>query len=248
MPRKLQEKIDYYEFLIDFVAHEVRNPLSAVVMFTRLMKEGAYGEITPRHQDVLDRILANTLRIEHMTDDFLNLSLIEAKETYLQQEELDLCVDLIKPVIDSLEKKHLFTKEQRRAFQSKTKGSIQVWADRKLMNVVFDNLFFNAVKYGREGGKITYGWRPDGDRVVVWVKNEGQGVRTKDLSVIFDKFVRLRDPKIPPKRGTGLGLYNVRRIVEMHAGTIWAESKYGHDFTILFTLRRTPPVSASSAR
>jgi len=237
---QLQDKIDYYEFLIDFVSHEIRNPLSAVVMFTRLMKEGAYGELDPRQLEVLDRILANSTRIEHMTDDFLNLSLVENARTYLHPEELDLYPDIIVPAIDALEKKHLFTREQKQAFKNQVKKSVRVWADRRLMNVVIDNLFFNAVKYGREGGEITYGWRTRGEQVVIWVRNEGQGVRKKDLAVIFDKFVRLKDPKIPPKRGTGLGLFNVRRIIEMHGGRIWAESKYGSSFTILFTLPRRP--------
>jgi signal transduction histidine kinase len=236
MAENLQDKVDYYEFLIDFVSHEVRNPLSAVIMFARLMKEGSYGNLSERQEEVLDRILANSARIEHMTDDFLNLSRIESQEAYIRKEKCDLYADIIHPAIVSLEKKLLFSHEQRKAFTAEVPESTAVSVDRNLILIVFDNLFFNAVKYGRPGGRITYGWKDGDGEMLINVSNEGQGVKKEDLEIIFDKFIRLKDPNIKPEKGTGLGLYNVRKIISMHAGRIWAESEYGRSFTVIFTL------------
>ncbi len=236
MAGNLQDKVDYYEFLIDFVSHEVRNPLAAVIMFTRLMQEGSYGALSERQLEVLERILANATRIEHMTDDFLNLSRIESREAYLKKEKCDLYADIILQAIASLEKKMLFGHEQRKSFVAERPDSTAVSVDRNLILIVFDNLFFNAVKYGHPDGRISYGWKDMGGETLVNVSNDGQGVRQEDLGVIFEKFIRLKDPNIKPEKGTGLGLYNVRKIVSMHGGRIWAESDYGRSFTVKFTL------------
>jgi signal transduction histidine kinase len=241
MPEKLQQQVDHYQFLIGFVAHEVRNPLAAITLYVRLMLEGKYGALSPKQLEVLDRILANASRIEHMTDDFMNLTRVESQGGKPNLEETDLVGDLIEPAINSLMEKHLFEPEQRGLFVADTRESVRVLADRPLLAIVFDNLFYNAVKYGREGGLIGHGWRREGEMVEIRVRNEGQGVRPEALGTIFEKFIRINDPAIPPRKGTGLGLYNVRRIVELHGGTIRAESNYGRDFTVVFTLPAVLP-------
>ncbi len=241
MPEKLQQQVDHYQFLIGFVAHEVRNPLAALTLYVRLLIEGKYGQLSDKQLEVLDRILANASRIEHMTDDFMNLTRVESQGIQPNLKELDLVSNLVKPAIDSLMQKHLFEPEQRGLFVADTEGSVRVLADRALMAVVFDNLFYNAIKYGREGGLIGYGWRREGDQVEIRVRNQGQGVKPEDLGTIFGKFVRVNDPAMPPRKGTGLGLYNVKRIIESHGGTIRAESVYGKEFSVIFTLPVAPP-------
>jgi signal transduction histidine kinase len=69
------------------------------------------------------------------------------------------------------------------------------------------------------------------------VYNEGKGVRPEDLGAIFGKFVRIKDTDLPSQPGTGLGLYNVQRIVKLHGGEIWAESDYGRNFAVWFTIK-----------
>jgi signal transduction histidine kinase len=238
---ELRDRIDYYEFLIGFIAHEVKNPLSAVVFFSRLMEEGGYGELKPRQREAVGHILANAARIEHMVEDFLNLTRLEGGGDFLRLEPLHLHRDVVDPVLEAMERKHLFAPDQRGRFVCESPGEVVVRGDRALLNVVFDNLFYNAVKYGREGGSIRYGWREDGDAARIHVVNEGLGVRKRDLKHIFVKFFRVRDPKMPERKGTGLGLYNVRRIVEMHRGMIEADSRYGRYFAIHFTLPLDTP-------
>lgn len=244
MPEELRKKVDYYEFLLDFLSHEIRNPLTSMVMFGRLLREGSYGKLSERQEQVLDRILANAHRIEHMTRDFLNLSLVESEGRPLQMEELDLYADLIVPAVEGLRAKHLFPEGAERAFHPMVPASTQVRGDRSLLNVVFDNLLFNAVKYGRPGTPIGYGWHDEEEGVAVSIHNEGQGVRPEHLADIFEKFVRLKDPTIGPQKGTGLGLYNVRTIIEAHGGRIRAESEYGRSFTVTFSLPRRPACPA----
>jgi two-component system phosphate regulon sensor histidine kinase PhoR len=72
----------------------------------------------------------------------------------------------------------------------------------------------------------------------MFVTNEGQGVKPEALAKVFTKFYRVQDEKMAPQPGTGLGLYNVQRIVRLHRGAIRATSRYGRDFTVRFTLPR----------
>ena len=247
MPEEHKKRIDQAEFIINFVSHEIKNPLSAVIMFTRLFKEGAYGEVSDDQQETLDRILANAARIDHMTSDFLTLSSLESGDRFLQMEDLDFYDNIILPAITSLEKNLLFSPKQTKILKDRGDCGVRIRADRRLMTVVYDNLLFNAIKYGRQGGEITLGCREEPDQFVLNVYNEGQGVREEDLEFIFERFVRLKDPNMPSKRGTGLGLYNVRRIIEMHGGRIWPESEYGRYFNVLFTLPRDGSSSKGSA-
>jgi signal transduction histidine kinase len=104
------------------------------------------------------------------------------------------------------------------------------------MVTLYDNLFFNAIKYGREDGRITWDCLVEDEHWLMRVYNEGKGVRPEDLGAIFDKFVRIKDTDLPSQPGTGLGLYNVQRIVKLHGGEIWAESDYGRNFAVWFTI------------
>jgi len=73
-------------------------------------------------------------------------------------------------------------------------------------------------------------------------------VRPEALAKVFTKFYRVQDEKMPPQPGTGLGLYNVQRIVRLHRGTVRAASRYGRDFTIRFTIPRPAADAPGRAR
>jgi signal transduction histidine kinase len=121
----------------------------------------------------------------------------------------------------------------------------RVFADRQMLLTIYDNLFFNALKYGRQAGKIVWGCGVRKNAWEMYVTNEGQGVKPEALAKVFTKFYRVLDQKMPPQPGTGLGLYNVQRIVRLHQGTIRASSRYGRDFTVRFTLPRPDKAPAA---
>jgi len=246
----MQRKLDMYEFLLDFIAHEIRNPLNSIIMFGNLLTEGAYGAVPQKQAEVIARVLASAYRIEHMTGDFLNLRRVDGGEELLHCEWLDLRSDVVEVTLRDLAAKFPhYAARLARVRRAGCCSATRVFADRQLLLTVYDNLFFNALKYGRQAGKIVWGC---GIRKHAWemfVTNEGQGVKPEALAKVFTKFYRVQDEKMPPQPGTGLGLYNVQRIVHLHQGTIRASSRYGHDFTVRFTLPRpdTAPVFAKHA-
>jgi signal transduction histidine kinase len=245
----MQRKLDMYEFLLDFIAHEIRNPLNSIIMFGNLLTEGAYGAVPPQQAEVLGRVLASAYRIEHMTGDFLNLRRVDGGEEMLHREWLDLKSDVVEATVRDLAAKFpAYASRLARVRRDGSCSTARVFADRQMLLTVYDNLFFNALKYGRSAGKITWGCAVRSRAWEMFVTNEGQGVKPEALAKVFTKFYRVQDKKLPPQPGTGLGLYNVQRIVRLHKGTVSASSRYGKDFTVRFTLPRPDGGPAGSAR
>jgi signal transduction histidine kinase len=115
-------------------------------------------------------------------------------------------------------------------------GAIQLQGDPALLETVYRNLFGNALKYRHPNGKIAYGVVDRGDSYLFNVWNEGPGVPPDQVEAIFEKFYRVHNEITQEKRGTGLGLYNIRRIIEAHGGKIWCESNPGLWVNFLFVL------------
>jgi signal transduction histidine kinase len=112
----------------------------------------------------------------------------------------------------------------------------EIYADRDLLRIVYDNLLSNAIKYGKENGKIRLKAEKDNGRMVLSVYNEGQGIPQDKIARLFRKFSRLDSPGCAGKKGTGLGLYICREIIEKHGGEIWAKSEEGKWAKFLFSL------------
>ena len=235
---KMTRKLDLYEFLMDFVSHEIRNPLNSIIMFGNLMSDGTYGQLSPEQKEILKRILVSAYRIEHMTGDFLNMRRVDSREEVLHREWLHMKKDIILVTLADLADKFPHLEGRLAGVREGDCSAGKIFADRQLMLTMYDNLFFNALKYGREGGRIVWDCLMEEDSWMMRVYNEGKGVKQEELSKIFDKFVRIKDAEIPSQPGTGLGLYNVQRIVQLHGGKIWAESNYGKDFAVWFTIPR----------
>jgi signal transduction histidine kinase len=182
-----------------------------------------------------------------MTGDFLNLRRPEGGEEMLRREWLDLKTDVVEATLRDLAAK--FPAHAARLSRVRREGACtatRVFADRQMLLTIYDNLFFNALKYGRKAGKISWGCAVRKRSWEMFVTNEGQGVKPEALAKVFTKFYRVQDEKMPPQPGTGLGLYNVQSIVRLHQGTVRASSHYGRDFTVRFTLPRPDAVPAAA--
>ena len=104
-------------------------------------------------------------------------------------------------------------------------ANILLKADLNMTREVFENLVSNAVKYGRDGGRVTLGARRADRFVQMSVRNEGAGIPPDKLDTIFQKFTRLEESEaVQKQKGTGLGLFITKHIVESHGGRIEVES------------------------
>jgi signal transduction histidine kinase len=143
--------------------------------------------------------------------------------------------DVILPAITGLKERYPYSFESYDTSMGGV-GAIRLEGDPALLEIVYRNLFGNALKYSNPGGKLAYGFVDQGDSFLFNVWNSGPGVEPHLVERIFDKFYRVRDDSTKAKRGTGLGLYNVRKIIEAHGGRIWCETKPGEWINFLFVL------------
>ena len=116
-------------------------------------------------------------------------------------------------------------------------ASLFVRGDRNALEQVLINLLDNAVKYGRQGGKILLSAvEKDQREIQISVKDDGIGIPREDLPRIFERFYRVDKGRSQELGGTGLGLSIVKHIVQAHGGQVWAESEPGKGSTFYFTL------------
>jgi len=132
--------------------------------------------------------------------------------------------DVVAPVVDGLQRG---LEARRMILESHVPEGMTVEADRDLLRIVVDNLLSNAIKYGREGGKVRIEAVHEVDPTVLSVYNEGPGVAPDKIPLLFRKFSRVYHPELVGQKGTGLGLYICKEIIDKHGGRISVTSEEG---------------------
>ena len=200
-----------------------------------MFKNGILGEMANEKQrHIIDIMLRNVDRLLDMSMKYLRLSKIESGELEIVKRKMNIFTEAVSPVVKS-EKMRLEEKGMHLRIENESRfREIEVEADPVLIMVVYTNLISNAIRYGKTGGEITIGYWEDEKNYYFYVKNEGKGIPKDKLSVIFEKFVRLEEET--QIKGSGLGLYNTKEIIERHGGKIWAESEEGKWANFIFTL------------
>jgi len=208
----------------DFVSnasHELRTPLTSIRGYLEAIqdaaREGAMPD--PAFVDVAHR---NALRMERLIDDLLDLSRAESAAVPLEREEIAL-PDLLARIADL----HREPAERAGKTLEVVAGDGTVRVDVRKLILAVSNLVDNAVKYGKEGGRVTLSGKVEGGACTMEVADDGPGIPPDELPRIFERFYRVDKGRSRDMGGTGLGLSIARHVVESHGGTIRAESRLG---------------------
>jgi signal transduction histidine kinase len=231
------------EFLA-VLAHELRNPLAPIRNALALLEvPGALGPEAAWSRDVIERQVDQLTRL---VEDLLDVSRISSGKIKLQTETLDLAsvvragVETSLPLIEA--RKHDLILQIPGA-------AIPVSGDQVRLTQVVANLLNNAAKFQDEGGQISVTVALDGPDATVRIADRGIGIAPQTLPRVFDLFAQADKPIDRPEVGLGIGLSIVKNLVELHGGTVKAESAgpgQGSEFTI--RLPRAPePARPSSA-
>jgi two-component system NtrC family sensor kinase len=231
---ELRTTNENYIEMLGFVAHELKNPLTSATMSLHTVKDGYLGEISDAQRKSLDSVAQSLDYFGDMIKNYLDLSQLERGDFQVNKGSISIHPDVIAPTIDALGHE---LRERRMVVANHVPVDLVLNADRHLLRVVYDNLLSNALKYGRPGGKIVLdGQASNGDHMTFSVRNDGEGIPSEKMPMLFGKFRRLDSPEYATKKGTGLGLYICKEIIERHGGEIWADSKTGEWVKFSFTL------------
>lgn len=209
---------------VSFASHQLRAPLTAMKGYGSLLLEGDMGELPKAAREGIERIFESTKTLTNIVDDYLNVSRIELGTMKYTFETLDmktLVEDVIGELRPNIEKKGLtFT------FHAQNNGTdYRVTADRDKLKQVVANLIDNSVKYTPSGSvAVTLEYDHAVRKIVFKIKDTGIGIDPETLPHLFQKFSRAGNAGKVNIKGTGLGLYVAKQIVEAHHGTVRAES------------------------
>lgn len=226
--RKLDEtrKNDF----IGMASHELKTPLTSLSAMIQVAGMRLEGNPDTFLSGAMDRANTQVKKMTRMINGFLNISRLEAGKLHIEKDLFDLNA-LLQEIFEETKlivNTHTVTLQQA--------GIANVYADRDKIDSVISNLITNAVKYSPKGKSIKIGSEIRGDKVVVWVNDEGIGIKPKDLKQIFDRYHRVESDDTRHISGFGIGLYLSAEIIGRHDGEIWAESEPGKGSSFYFSL------------
>jgi signal transduction histidine kinase len=230
--RQLEEASQHKSQFLANMSHELRTPLNAILGYTELMADGAYGEPSEKMRSVLKRLEANGRHLLGLINDVLDLSKIEAGQLVLDLSDYSV-QDIAQTVRSTLEP---LAADKKLAFKLDMPAELPSGhGDGRRLTQVLINLVGNAIKF-TDAGEVAIKAEADNGSFHVSVRDTGPGISAADQAKLFQEFQQADNAITKKKGGTGLGLAISKRIIEMHGGRIWIDSKLGEGSTFSFTV------------
>lgn len=218
---------------VSLVTHEFRTPLTSIKGYAEMMLDGDTGELTDEQREFLETVCRNADYLSELVDELLEVSRIEAGAMRLDIREFDISATIEK-VVDQM-RPQIERKEQELSIDV-PQDVPKVEADERRTSQIILNLVSNAHKYTPSDGNITISAAAERDHVRVDIADNGIGLTEDERDQIFSKFFRADNPETAKERGTGLGLWITRSLVEMQGGEISVQSRPGEGSTFSFTI------------
>jgi two-component system, OmpR family, sensor histidine kinase VicK len=218
---ELYEKLKVHDKMqkefINVAAHELRTPVQPILGLSEVLlsKKGNIED----YFDLVSAINRNAKRLQHLTEDILDVTRIESNTLILHKEEVDVC-EKISNVIDDI-KDQINDPGKLRVVFYQPKNPVYVSADKTRLYQVIANLLNNAIKFTKEGTISINVEDKENSQVTISVKDTGAGISPEIAPRLFTKFVTTSDA------GTGLGLYLSKSIVDAHGGKMWGHNNPG---------------------
>lgn len=222
--------------LISNISHDLKTPITAVKGYVEGIMDGVAD--TPEKMDRYVRTIYNkTNEMDHLINELTFYSKIDTNRipyTFSKLNVEDYFSDCAEEIGLELE-----TRGIQLCYANYVDRSVQVIADGEQIRRVIHNIIGNAIKYmDKAKGVIQIRVKDVGDFVQVEIEDNGQGIASKDLAYIFDRFYRTDVSRNSSKGGSGIGLSIVKKIMEDHGGKVWATSREGIGTIMYFVLRK----------
>ncbi|MBQ5735563.1 MAG: HAMP domain-containing histidine kinase [Lachnospiraceae bacterium] len=219
--------------LITNVAHDLRTPLTSIIGYMELLVNG--NNIPEETRDKYLKVAYNkSLRLQKLIEDLFGFTKLNYGKIAMNIAK----VDIVKLMAQLLEEFYPNFMENSLEYSlESTENQVMIEADGDLLARLFDNLINNAIKYGKDGKKVSVVIRKVDDIVHVAVINYGKVIPKEDIDKVFNKFYRVEQSRSVNTGGTGLGLAIAKNIAMMHGGDIVVQSDlYGTIFDVTLSV------------
>ena len=231
MTKQMNEDDKQIKFqFLSVLSHELKSPINAVEGYLRMMKDKEVGNEVDDYIEIIDRSLIRIKGMRHLINDLLDLTKIESGEKTRELVKIDL-TEILKFSSDTLEP---LANQKKIKIYSDSPENLFITADRQEIEIIFNNLISNAIKYNKEGGHVNITLKELASSVLITVEDTGIGMTGDDIAKLFHDFVRIKNINTKNIVGTGLGLSIVKKLIELYNGKIDVSStpNEGSIFTI----------------
>jgi signal transduction histidine kinase len=228
VPRMVESPDAAPSELVSMISHELRNPLASIRGFGVLLRDRTDSLSDDERREFVDAIVRQTDNLSNLIGDVLDVSQMVAGRFRYAALPYDAGELLLECVGDAR------AAYPGHRFRLDTGDLPSVSGDRDRIKQVLLNLLSNACRYSKEGSAVTVTAHGKDDSIEVSVADEGVGIEPGDLPRLFGRFERLHRASLPKVKGTGLGLYIAKQIVEAHGGSIVARSEPGRGTVFTF--------------
>jgi PAS domain S-box-containing protein len=230
MEAALRDAVQARDQVLGIVAHDLRNPLTQIMMQSKLMHRPS-SRPERRNQRPAEVISRAAARMNRLIQDLLDVTRLEAGRLPVERRPLSPGALAAEAVDMAVAFAASSSVDLRLAL---ARDLPDVWVDRDRLLQVFENLIGNAMKFTKSGGRITVGAEARNQEVLFWVKDTGVGISAEELPYVFDRFWQAAAGA--DRLGAGLGLSITKGIVEAHGGRIWVESTAGRGSSFYFSI------------
>ena len=205
--------------LIVYLAHDIKTPLTSMIGYLSILDE--IDDMPKKKQkNYISIALDKSYRLEDLINELFDVARFNSEKIVLEKEELNLNL-MLEQIIDDF---YPTLREVNKSIKLNYDEPISINGDSDKLSRVFNNLIKNAISYSKEESEIVINLKKDNNNAIVEVINKGKQISKEKLSKIFEKFYRLDSARTSRTGGSGLGLAIAKDIVELHNGTIIAES------------------------
>ena len=218
-----------YQFL-SVLSHELKAPLNAIEGYLRMMQEKQSGDRIEDYSTPIERSLQRIQGMRNLIMDLLDLTKVKLE----RKEEKIEAVHLSNIASNAIVTVRPYAIQMEVSITLSMKSDVVIMADPTDMEIIFNNLVSNSIKYNKRGGKAEIKIDEDASDVILVFSDTGIGIMEEDKENLFSEFVRIKNEKTRNISGSGLGLSIVKKVVELYIGSITVDSSpdVGTTFTV----------------
>ncbi len=205
---------------LSVLSHELKAPLNAIEGYLKMIKDRQNGTKLEDYDVMIDRSLDRIKGMRHLILDLLDLTRVESGKAKRNITEVDLVL-VARTAMDTMRP---YAIQRDVTLKLHHEGAVSIQADAEEMEIIFNNLISNAIKYNRDGGRVDFTITPHEGCMQIEVVDTGIGMTPVEIEKIFDDFVRIKNDKTKNITGSGLGLSIVKKLIDNYSGKIEVSS------------------------